>query len=235
MSIFLLQELIDKKDNFEIVRDQISKLLVDEVVNQMAKAALAAKNPELWRLNVFLERSDAWSAFQDAPDPLTEKAAPIVNIWYDGGSFPGDRGDSISTQRHNATYNIDVYGYASAADDGAGGQVLSDKKAATECHRGVRLVRNILMSSSNTYLQLPNIEAKPRLVTGRRFTSFRYFQPQINEHAIQGVVGTRMSFEVGFPELSPQYEGALIEEINIDITHGEDGQVTSNLLIEFNP
>ncbi len=235
MAIFLLQNLIDKQDNFELIRDHIGVLLADEVVNQMnlAAAAVPAQDPEDYRLNVYLERSQAWAAFQDNPEAGTPEAAPIVNVWYDGGSFGGDSGDIIESQKHRATYNIDVYGYGSAADDGGTGQIPSDRQAAINCHRGVRLVRNILMSSSNTYLQFPTIEAVPRLVSKRMFQDIRVFQPQINQQSVQGVLAARMSFVVDFIETSPQYEGEPLEILNVDINLKEDGSVVSSVQIDF--
>jgi hypothetical protein len=238
-----LQNLIDKQDNFEIVRDQIGIILAEEVANQMtlAAAAVPAQDPEDYRLNVYLERSQAWEKFQNAPEPGTEDAAPIVNVWYDGSSFDTQSGDLIRSQKNEATYNIDVYGYAPARDDGATGQLPSDREAALECMRGVRLVRNILMASTNTRLQLPeNFDPKtnPRIVSKRFFRSIRMYQPQINEHSIQGIWAARMAFVVEFIETSPQYEGEPCEgidiELNLNLT--EDGQVvTENVSVEFTP
>ena len=56
----MISELIDKQDNFEIVRDQIAAILVNEVASQMALATAEAKDPEDWNLQIFTERSNPW-------------------------------------------------------------------------------------------------------------------------------------------------------------------------------
>ena len=79
----MITTLIDKQDNFEIVRDQIVTILKAEVVNQMALAVLAAEDQTLWDLNVTTERFNPIEKFlKESPD-----IRPIVTVWVDSASY----------------------------------------------------------------------------------------------------------------------------------------------------
>ena len=75
--------LIDKQDNFEVIRDQIAAVLVAETANQMQLATNAAKDPQGWKLRVFTERSNPWEQWLNG---ATDKS-PLVNVWYDNSNF----------------------------------------------------------------------------------------------------------------------------------------------------
>lgn len=210
-----LDTLIDKEDGFEIVRDQIAAIIKLEAINQVAKATAAAKpDPTLWALNVFLERSDA---FEKGLNSQTDKV-PIVNVWYDNGRFPEGRGNVVEKQEHEAIYNIDCYGLGISEADGAGHKP-GDREAALEVQRVVRLVRNILMASLNTYLQLQGT------VGQRWIQSITVFQPQIENRAIQKVVGARIALRVRLLELSPQVTPETLELLTVDVLRTEDGEI----------
>ena len=212
----MIPVLIDKQDTFEVVRDKIAQILADESASQQALAALAAKDPEQWRLRVFTERSQPWEPWfiSDAPSDR----APIVNVWYDSGSFDSRSGDTIKTQLHQATYNIDCYGLGVATDTLAGHD-SSDELAAKEAQRVARLVRNILMSGVYTRLGLLGT------VFGRRVNTLSVFQPSMGDNPAFSVVGARLSFNVDFNEISPQVAGEPLELISIDLTRASDGAV----------
>lgn len=214
-----LQVLIDKQDNFEIVRDQIAAILVTEVANQKALATAASKDPALWDLAVYVERSNPWERWLnqgDEDEPVDE--VPIVNVWFDGDSFPGNAGTVMERQKAEGVFNIDIYGFGSASDNGAGHKA-GDKEAALNCQRAVRLVRNILMASENTYLQL-------RGLVGRRWVQSRnVFQPEFNGQALNKVVGARLSLQVHYNEFAPQYEGDVLELLTVRVKRTDDNQV----------
>lgn len=211
--------LIDKQDNFEIVRDQIAFILATEVASQMALATLAAKDPDDWKLRTFLERSNPWEQFQN-PSEAGFDSSPIVNIWYDSSNFDQTGSNISERQKSEAVYNIDCYGFAISEDDGAGHKP-GDREAALEVQRAVRLVRNILMASEYTYLGLP------RGTVWRRWPgSITSFQPQIDGRTVQGIVGARLVLRVEFSEFAPQGdESNLLELVHVDITRASDGLV----------
>ena len=207
--------LIDKQDNFEIVRDQIGAILALEIVSQMALATLAAKDPNDWKLRIFLESSNPWEQFlNDQTDD-----SPLVNVWWDNSNFDPKVSTVIERQKSDTVFNIDCYGFGKSADVPAGGHDPGDRMAAFEAARAIRLVRNILMAAEYTYLKL-------RGTVYRRWTqSITSFQPQQDANQMQQVVGVRLAFRVEFNEFSPQVPLETLELLSADVNRTEDGQL----------
>lgn len=211
----VLQSLIDKQDNVEIIRDQIGAILVAETANQMALATDAAKDPADWDLRIFTERSNPWEQFlASQPDPT-----PIVNVWINDTNYDPKASNVLERQKTIGTYNIDVYGYGRSANNPAGGHTPGDREAAFEMQRAVRLVRNILMSGENTYLQMRGV------VWGRWPQSITSFQPALDNNNVSQVVAARIAFEVTFNEFAPQYEAQPLEFLAIDVLRQETGEL----------
>jgi hypothetical protein len=211
----VIAELIDKQDNFEVIRDQIAAILTTEVVSQMALATLAAKDPDDWKLRIFTERSNPWEQFQSDP---TDRS-PLVNVWYDNSNFPEGQGNTVARQKSVSVFNLDCYGYGKSSDNPAGGHNPGDREAAFEVQRAIRLVRNILMAAEYTYLGLRG------LVWQRWPQSVTVFQPQLGETPVQNIVGARIAFRVGFNEFSPQVPEEILELVSTEVKRTEDGQV----------
>jgi len=209
-----IQSLIDKQDTFEIVRDKIAEILAVETASQQALATAGGKDPDLWKLRVFTERSSAWEEWLNNPTDL----APIVNIWYDRSTFDPAGSNVVSKQKTVGVFNLDCYGYGRAADDPGGGHTPGDLEAAAVVQRALRLVRNILMASEYTYLSLR------KTVWQRWPASVEAFQPQLDGRAVQQVWGARLAFQVTFWEFSPQYEGLELEYVSVT-TKAPSGEV----------
>lgn len=214
----LITTLIDKFDNREVVRDQIGAILLLEKINQMALASAAVKDPRLWDLRVFVERSNPWVEFQDGDVEQLDNP-PIVNILFESASGQKAASDTVTQQTFLGTYNIDCYGYGVAADDGNGGHVAGDKQAAFVSARAARLVRNILMSAQYTRLGLVGT------VGDRWVQSITQFQPQIDNRAGQRIIGTRIAFEVRMNEFAPEVSGAVLEAVNVMVFREETGEL----------
>jgi hypothetical protein len=211
-----LQALIDKQDNFEIIRDQIAAILVNEVANQMNLATLDGKDPALWKLRIYSERSNPWEAFRGPPDAAD--TSPVVNIWYDADTAVEGSSNTTKRQRMEGTFNLDCYGYGLSEADGAGHKP-GDRSAVFEAHRALRLVRNILMAAENTYLQL-------RGTVGQRWTQGRtVFQPEQGTRPVEHIVGARLALRVQFNEVSPQTVGETIETLAVTVRRAEDGEI----------
>jgi hypothetical protein len=215
-----IDTLIDKQDTFEIVRDQIAAILAIETASQQALADQAGKDKDLWKIRPFLERSNPIEQWRD-PDINSKDfdKSPIVNVRFDTGSFPRDRGDVVKSQIHNGTINIDCYGLGISCDNALEGHTPGDELAALEAQRAVRLVRNILMASEYTYLALQGT------VEFRWIENITVFQPQIDSAPVQHVVGARISFTVKFAEFSPQYTPKTLELLTVQVKRTEDSQV----------
>lgn len=217
MTIQVLQSLIDKTDNFEIVGDQIAAILVVEVANQMALATAAAEDPNDYKLRVYRERVAPWSVVRGPPEPPAD-VSPIVNVWFDTQSTLENASDVSGRQRVEAVYNIDCYGYGISSESGAG-HVPGDQAAAREAHRAMRLVRNIIMASINTYLQLRGT------VGQRMITSLTVFQPQSGNQPVENIVGARLALRVLLNETSPQTVGGTLETLAMTVRRAEDGEI----------
>ena len=210
-----IDTLIDKTDTFEIVRDKIALILATETVSQQALAVTALKDPDDFKLRVFLERSNPWAEFENDPVDIS----PLVNVWFDTSNFDMSASNVMERQKSESVFNIDCYGYGKSEDDSEGGHNPGDRSAALEVHRCIRLVRNILMAAFYTYLELRGI------VWSRVFRSINVFQPQIDNQTLQHVVGARCEFEVVFNEFSPQITPEILEEVSIDINRSDTGEI----------
>ena len=56
---------------------------------QKALAIAATENPVLWNLRVFLDRTNPWNEFLQAPDQDVVDATPIANIHFDSSAVDG--------------------------------------------------------------------------------------------------------------------------------------------------
>lgn len=210
-----LQNLIDKQDNFEIVRDQIAAILKLEIENQKTLAANAGKDPSQWDLKIYSERANPFEEFQDA---VNDQPA-IVNVWYESTNFDEAGSDTVERQKAITLYNIDVFSYGTSQET-AEGHDPGDLVSSLRLQKAIRLVRNILMAGPNTYLQF-----KRPFIWNRRIESITIYQPAADDTSMQNISGARIVFRVVFNEFSPQYEGAPLSELNVQVVRSETGQI----------
>lgn len=214
----MISELIDKLDNFEVIRDKIAVILATEFANQQILASNAGRNPADWKARIFSERSNPWEQWLEAP-PAGPSPSPLINVWFDGENFDPSGSNIVERQKTTATFNIDCYGYGLASDNPDGGHNPGDKEAAFEVQRTLRLARNILMAAEYTYLGLRGV------VWQRWPQSIQIFQPQTDGHFVQQIVGARMAFRVIFNEFSPQIPLVTLELVAVDIKRAETGEI----------
>lgn len=221
----MIQTLIDKVDTFEIVRDKVAQILAEESASQMALAVAAGRNPQEWKLRVFAERGNPWEQFLN--DPNTTDTSPVVNVWFSDDNFPMGKGGVVSRQGAVGTINVDCIGFGTSAPDGSGGQYSGDEVAARESQRGLRLVRNILMASNYTYLDLRGIVAQ-------RWTLSRTtFQMPAADQAVQKISGSRLALQVEYTEDAPQWQGQPLEVVAIDLVRSGTGQILAQLEYDY--
>ena len=209
----MIETLIDKLDSFEIVRDQIAAILLLESANQQILATAAGKDPNDWKLRVFLERANPWETWLNGQSDTS----PIINIWFDTLGFDPKASNVMERQKADGVFNIDCYGLGISTDKPAGGHDPGDKAAAFASQKAYRLVRNILMAAEYTYLGLQGT------VWGRWPQNVTAFQPQLDNQAMQQVMGTRLALRASFNEFAPQVAAVPLEYISIDIN--DDQQV----------
>lgn len=216
-----LQSPINKLDSFEIVRDQIADILFLELENQKEIAGRAQIDPARFDYRVYKERSNPWDLY-DAEG----ENKPIINIWYSNSDFDYASSGSIDKQKTTAIFNIDCIATATSQET-AEGQTLGDEMASIEVQRVAKIIRNILMSDTNAYLQLRG------LVWSRRILSLNVFQPSAENGMMQNVCAARLVLQATFSEFSPQYEPQELEILNVTV-HNCDGQILFNKEIAKN-
>lgn len=212
-----IPNLIDTPDAFEIVRDQIAAILAIESESQQALALAAGKDPDLWKLRVFLERSDPWDLFQDQ-DP--DDTSPIVNVWYASTSYDGAKSSAQGYQIGPARYNIDVIGYGRSTET-AEGHNPGDRAATLEAHRGLRLVRRILMAAPYMRLCLPDI-------VGKRMPAAQdTFQPPTDPQTVSRVTGARLALDVQITERNEQPNPTTLDTLGVTVYEADNGQIVA--------
>lgn len=221
-----VQDLIDKKDTFEIIRDRIAVILAEESASQVAKATADGKdNPEDWELRVYTERANPWAMFQDDSPAEEVDDSPVVNVWYDGSGFDMSKSNISNRQHANGKFNIDIYGYGRSAGIDGGGHTPGDEEASLIAQRGLRLVRNILMSAYYVRLNF-DLDKIPQNIIGRRWSeSIQSFQPEFGNQNALNVQGIRFVLAVDFNEFSQEFQGENLEKVVVDIKRDVDGKV----------
>lgn len=204
--------LIDKQDTFEVIRDQLVAVIRNEVAAQVARATLEGQaDPQQWNLHVFAERSDPWES---------QNTLPIVNVWYSDSAFEQATSNTVRNQRALGRFNLDCYGFGRST-----GVTSGDHNAFLDVHRVVRLVRNIVMHSDNTYLQLRGV------VQRRWLSSVTIMHPaadtmNLTQYAHK-VAGARMVLEVIFNENILELAPNTISQVEVAIDAVE-GSINGN-------
>jgi hypothetical protein len=216
----IITQLIDKQDNFEIIRDQIAAILALEIANQRALAVSDGKtNPDSWNFAVYRERSNPWQALDDDNGkPSGDMVNGLVNVFYQDDEFENGGSNPINYQRSTGTFIIDAYAHKNRR-----GSTPGDELASLEADRIGRLVRNIIMYSQYTYLELRSI------VEGRYFTRREKLQPDIRDESAHGVIVMRQYLRVNYTESSFDVPTVDLDLLTSQCTFGDSGEV----LVDF--
>ena len=216
--------LIDKRDNIEILRDEVAAILAVEIANQKILAAAAGKDPDDFAFDVFIERSSPWELLEDE-DGKVIRQAPLVNVYLEGTNFDGTKMSSINQMAYNATIIIDCLSAKTHKIVG-GVKKVSDELASRDVQRVVRLVRNILMSAVYLKLNMPTV------LNDRYIQSIAMFQPTIGERPAQACVGARVTLSININEFVPQADMELLELVQGTIERGDDGLVYAHVTFD---
>lgn len=216
-----LTALIDRPDNYEVIRDKIAEILLVESAGQQALARADNRDPDLWKLRVFTERSNPWEEYLGDPQqgPRLLDATPLVNIRWAKSEDDEKSSNTVERQKVTGTYEIDCYGCGVSADSSEG-HLPGDEQAALEAQRAARLVRSILMAGHYAYLGLKG------LVWRRWRAGAHALDVPIEQRPARHVQAVRILMRVDFNEFSPQVEGTPLALITVRITRGLTGEVT---------
>ncbi len=221
----LVDTLITKQDNVEIVRDQIAAIIKQNADNQVILAA-GEPDPTEWALRVFIERMNPWEEWRDWK--VGDDKTPIVNVWFDNSNFDKSSSDAHSRQTSQSVFNVDTYALG-VAHKTATGHVPGDLDAALTRDRATRFVRNFIMAPENIRLQMNGV------VGDRWPQSAQAFQPELDAQQVQQIVASRIAVLVSFNEFSPQITPETLEEIAIQFLRKETGEIYFDYLVDFAP
>jgi len=208
--------LIDKQDMFEKVRDRIAAILAAEIAIQQTKATAAGKDPEDWRIRTYSERANPWDNLRGSDQ------SPVANVWYSNGNFDPKKSNSSTRQLGVFRYNIDAY-CTQVAEQTTAGHSAGEELAARKVHRAARILRNIIMHDSWTYLGYQG------LVWKREIASIDVFQPLSEKRPVENVIGCRLGLDVTFDETTDLADENILEVINITFQYEPDGMVIAEL------
>jgi len=212
-----LTQLIDKQDNFEIIRDQIAGILAIEIANQKAIAQGEGKDPDLFYFHTYTERSNPWALIEDSEGKIINEA-PIVNVFFDNDITDSNSSTISDNQEFAGSFNIDCYGAKNAKEIEQGVHSPGDELSAREAQRIARLVRNILMFNEYAYLGLKGV------VTSRNISQRAMFQP-IPGAASNNISICRLTVKVVYSEMALQTIPANLELAANQCLRKEDGLI----------
>jgi hypothetical protein len=217
-------ELIDKRDNFEKVRDEIAAILAFETANQQDLAVLAGKNPELWKFDVYIERARIWESLSVLEEPVS----PVVSVYFESENFAGDQSYNALLQTADpGIFNIEIFTTTINQKNIGDGYITADRAAILDCQRVIRLIRNILFSvpadssqpgQDYTYLNMRGV------VAHRRIQSVVQFQPDYKKQAVI-LAAARIALGVKYIETALEGPDQPFELLQVQATTTAGGQV----------
>lgn len=164
---------------FEVVRDRISRILADEILNQFQ----ISYNADILNVKVWTERFLQFDKTE----------LPAVNVTLAEGSYGGQTAiQSDGTYR----YNIDCYFKSKANEDEPG-----DVRAMIKLQRLLGICRSII--EDPRYIRL-GFSTNPGFVMNRHFETIQIQNPHQKEHDATNSVMGRLVLSVKVPEITWQ-------------------------------
>jgi len=172
--------LIEDPDGFELVRNAIGQILVEEMANQKNLAIAKSLDPAPWDIPVFLERSHPWDALNAGI------GSSLINVWYDNSNTEGAKSNSVN-QQSQSVFNIECIASVKTKETDTG-QISGDEATQIEVQRIARIVRQIIMHPKYMTLGLTQ-------VVGKRWMGSRQaFQPNSGQLPVNNVSACRLQF-----------------------------------------
>jgi len=212
-----ITSLIDKRDNMEIIRDEIAAILALEITNQKALAVVAGQDPNDYDFAIYTEKTSPWELLEDENGKITGQS-PLVNVYLESASINNSKASDVTLSVFTVRFNLDCL--SAKNHKLIDGQISrGDELAARDVQRISRLCRNILMSAVYKRLNYGGI------LGNRSFSGITMFQPQFGVVPAQHTVGARIVYTADITEYSPEYDAPIMDLIQGQSTRGDDGKV----------
>lgn len=219
----IIDQLIDKQDTNELVRDKIGIILFEEKENQKILANGLGKNPALWDFDVYVGRSKPWEILTDQTGQESgELSKGLVNILFDNDSFDVKGSGNFARQKAEGIFFIDCFGHKNKTIDLSG-----DEATSKEVLRIARLVRNILMYANYIYLGMQGV------VTRRYIIKREKFQPDIRQEGAENVIVARVTLKVDYEEYAFEQIPVILEEVYGQCKISDTGEIYFDALYDY--
>lgn len=197
----MINVLIDKKDNFELIKYKIASIIKSELENQKKLAReISEDKAKNYDIKVFIDKVNPLSIYSESQTQNEKGQLPIVNITFDGDDLTLEGSSNIGEQKVRGTYYIDCYAFKNKKAGKEG-----DEEVSREADRIGTIIRNILMFDNYIVLDMQGIVVR-RYVTKR--------EKMINQNSsAENVSAMRLIFEVEYLEESVRNQTYILEEI----------------------
>lgn len=197
----MINVLIDKKDNFELIKYKIASIIKSELENQKKLAReISEDKAKNYDIKVFIDKVNPLSIYSESQTQNEKGQLPIVNITFDGDDLTLEGSSNIGQQKVRGTYYIDCYAFKNKKAGKEG-----DEEVSREADRIGTIIRNILMFDNYIVLDMQGIVVR-RYVTKR--------EKMINQNSsAENVSAMRLIFEVEYFEESVRNQTYTLEEI----------------------
>lgn len=193
----MIDILIDKKDNFELVKYKIASILKSEIENQKI---LAKEKSNLYDIKVFVDKSNPLSIYSEAQYQNEKGQLPVINVIFDSDDLTLEGSANVGRQKVRGTFYIDCYAFKNKEINKE-----ADEEASREADRIGTIARNILMHDSYRVLSMNKVVVR-RYITKR--------EKMINQNnSAETVAVMRLILEVLYLEEDLHNQAFTLEEI----------------------
>jgi len=169
----LITTLVENLDNSELICDQIAAILATESAAQQALATLAGKNPKLWKLRVFAERTNAWEMRDYCQELVASADHMRPNFW------PNTPDILHETLQHGGPAMFKIRAVLAATLSPSWGM-----------YSGYELFEHLARPGAEEYLDNEKYELRPRdwAAAEKRGESLAVFIGKLNGEKLAGTV-----------------------------------------------
>ena len=178
---------------FELIGARIAAILADEISNQITllEAEIATNPPNKSELELSLASLPADGIYYERSIRPQASEMPVINVIM--VNSPLNERNSISQQRTNTTYAIEIYSAAKNSVSDAG-----DTLSAIKLQRAAGICRAILMDEGYARLGF-----EPGLIGRRTAGNFQIGQPDEGANDARHSIYGRFNIEVLHQEITP--------------------------------